>query len=425
MADEKPDVLEVVHKDGNVDIEARVIKALELYEARKQKEAEDAEAISKRIEERALEIADEKMKEAKDFAEKKGAPLFMKEAKPGSEGTPEGGPTEAFRYWAKTGDLGAAKALTPGGKNYEHLGAEFMATLTDEQKKTLTGTGGTGTYLVPDDFINQILPLRDQASFPRAMGVRVIQTSLPVVDIPAESTSVANFTRAAEAGAYTTDLPAFAQNQVNVQKWTLRHTVSEEFLEDDATNFDEWFTRSLARSMAQTEAYYVAIGSGTSQHEGIFEGGDTDALTFDTASHLTADELYELFMLLKSGYQQDAAWLMDNTLWRHIVTMRDANNWAFGAADYLTINVDGGPQAGTLYGKKVFLQDDIPVIAASTCVIMVGDPYYYGLVERKGLTVARNPFLQQASGLVDFFSHFRQGGKVLAEEAWKGGVMHS
>ena len=346
----------------------------------------------------------------------------MKEAKPGSEGTAAGGPTEAFRYWAKTGDLGAAKALTPGGKNYEHLSQDFIATLDDEQK-TILGQSGTGTYLVPDDFINQILPLRDNASFVRAMGVRTIQTSLPVVDIPAESTSVAKFTRAAEAGAYTTDLPAFAQNQVTIQKWTLRHTASEEFLEDDATNFDEWFSRSLARSMAQTEAYYVAIGSGTNQHEGIFEGGTTNALTFDTTSHLTPDEIFELFMKLKGGYQQDATWLMDPQTWRHIVTLRDANNWAFGAADYLTINVDGGPQAGTLYGKKVFLQDDIDTMSTGVTVVMVGDPYYYGLVERKGLTVARNPYLQQASGLVDFFSHFRQSGKVLAAEAWAGGIM--
>lgn len=404
-----------------------IARALDEREAKKAAEAEANEALVTKFEEGLNQGKEEGKKEAleeaKAWAEKK-APGYMQHAKPGSEddGDPKKGPMEAFRYWAKTGDLGAAKALTPGGKNAESLGEEFLKTLSPEQK-TILGQSGTGTYLVPDGFVAEILPLRDNASFVRQMGVRVIQSSLPVVDVPAESTSVAKFTRAAEAGSYATDLPAFAQNQVTVQKWTIRHTASEEFLEDDATNFDQWFSRSLARSMAQTEAYYVAIGSGTNQHEGIFEGGTTNGLTFDSSANITADEVFELFMKLKTEYQPGAAWLMDNDTWRYLATLRDSNNWAFGNADMLTISNDGSARAGTLYGRPVFLQGDIPVRTTATCVIMVGDPYYYGLVERKGLTVARNPYLQQASGLVDFFSHFRQSGKVLAAEAWQGGIM--
>jgi HK97 family phage major capsid protein len=252
--------------------------------------------------------------------------------------------------------------------------------------------------------------------------VRVFQTSLPVIDIPTESTSVANATRVAEAGAYTTDLPAFAQNQVTVQKFTLRHTVTEEFLEDEAASFDSWFTRSLSRSMANTEAYYCAIGTGTNQHEGIMVGGDTSGLIFDSGTNIDPQEIFELMMLLNTGYQPYAAWLMDPDTWRRVVTMRDSNNWAFGAADYLSVSIDGGAQAGMLYGRPVFLQGDIDVVGTTgNDVMAVGDPAYYALVERKGLTVARNPFLQQANGLVDFFTHFRQSGKVLAAEAWQIG----
>jgi HK97 family phage major capsid protein len=255
------------------------------------------------------------------------------------------------------------------------------------------------------------------------MGVRVINTNLPVIDIPAESTSVANATRVAEAGAYSTDLPAFAQNQITVQKWTLRHTVTEEFLEDDAAGFEAWYSRSLARSLANTEAYYVAIGTGTNQHEGIMVGGDTSGLIFDSDTNITADEIFELFMLLKDGYQGNSSWLMDRDTWRYLATLRDANNWAFGNADMLTINTSGGVQAGTLYGRPVFLQDDISTRSTGNDVIAVGDPDYYALVDRKGLTVARNPYLQQANGLVDFFVHFRQSGAVLAAEAFQIGSM--
>jgi HK97 family phage major capsid protein len=174
--------------------------------------------------------------------------------------------------------------------------------------------------------------------------------------------------------------------------------------------------------MAQTEAYYVAIGSGTNQHQGIFVGGTTDGLTFDSSGNITPDEIFELFMKLKTGYQSNAAWLMDNDTWRYLVTLRDTNNWAFSTADMATIGT-GSAQAGTLYGKPVFLQDDIDTRAASTTVIMVGDPSYYALVERRGLTISRNPYLYQANGQVGFFNTFRQGGKVLQTEAWQGGIM--
>ena len=80
---------------------------------------------------------------------------------------------------------------------------------------------------------------------------------------------------------------------------------------------------------------------------------------------------------------------------------------------------------GTLYGKPVFVQDDIPVRAAAVVSVMVGDPDYYALVERRGLTISRNPYLYQANGQVGFFNTFRQSGKVLIEEAWQGGYTNS
>jgi HK97 family phage major capsid protein len=128
-------------------------------------------------------------------------------------------------------------------------------------------------------------------------------------------------------------------------------------------------------------------------------------------------------MKLNTGYQSNAAWLMDNQTWRYLVTIRDTNNWAFGAADYLSLNTQGGPSPGSLYGHPVFMQDDIDAIGSGLCVIMVGDPMYYALIERQGLQVSRNPYLYQANGQVGFFNTFRQGGAVLVEEAWKGGAM--
>jgi HK97 family phage major capsid protein len=216
------------------------------------------------------------------------------------------------------------------------------------------GDGGEGGYLVPNDYYNRMIELRDQASFPRRMGVQSITTERDVIDIPAEGTSFTKFSRTAEEGTYSTNDPAFVQNQVTPQKWTKSWRVSEELIADNAYDLTGFLTRAAGRAMAQTENYYVAIGSGTNQHEGIFEGGDTDALTFDSTGNITPDEIWELFYTLGAGYRGQAAWLMDDQTWRYILSIRDANNWAFAAADMATIGAGSNQPDGMLCGKPVF-----------------------------------------------------------------------
>lgn len=365
-------------------------------------EAEKLEAISQAVAETEERVRKEEESKYKAWAEEKGMPLVMENAKLGSGG--EEGDVDTFMHWMRTGDdVAARKALQEG-------------------------TGSEGGFLVPDDFINRITEKRDNASFVRAMGVNVIQTSRDAIDIPAESTSLTKFSRTAEEASYSTNDPSFNQNNIIVHKWTKLTRISEELLEDDAANLEEFYARAVARAMAQTEAYYVAIGSGSSQHQGIFEGGDTNGFSYDTAAGgvtIGPGELYEHLMTLKQGYQQNAAWLMDNATWAYVLTLRDSNNWAWGGADMATVSVDGSAQVGTLYGKPVFVQDDIPVRADGVCSVMVGDPMYYALVERRGLQISRNPYLYQASGQVGFFNTFRQGGAVLVEEAWIGGVTNA
>lgn len=409
---------EVVIKDESFDYEKMADKVIARQEA-------TAKAEAKRLEEDALLVAEaedrvrkEEELKFKTWSEEKGAPLYMNEAVPGFG---EKEQKHAFMKWMRTGDEGAAKSLVKSGYG---IADDVWKSLPESARKALQeGVGSEGGYLVPDDFVARITEKRDSASFARAMGVQVIQTSRDAIDIPTESTSLTKFVRTAEEGAYDTNDPSFAQNNVVVQKWSKLTKITEELLADDAANLEEFYANAVGRAMAQTEAYYVAIGSGTNQHQGIFEGGTTDALTFDTAAHIEPVELYELFMKLKTGYQANAAWLMDPMTWQHIISLRNTDNWAFGAADMATLQTAGGPQAGTLYGKPVFLQDDIPVIATGVCVVMVGDPQYYALVERQGLSVVRNPYLYMANGFVGFFNTFRQSGKVLVEEAWAGGAM--
>lgn len=386
--------------EKDMTLDESVVKALEIFEARQAEKAAKAAA-----EEEALLNAAKAQKFDELLAER-----------------------EKDEAWKSVKGSVAVKKETKLGFADEDkvLFSKYLRMEVDDRtarKALQEGDGAEGGYLVPNDYAAGIVELRDPLSFPRRMGVQQIVTSRDNIDIPAEATSFTKFARIAEEGTYSTNDPAFAQNNVIPQKWVKLFKVSEELVEDDAYNLEGFLQSAIARAVAQTEAYYVAVGSGSSQHLGIFEGGDTDALTFDSAGNITPDEIWELFYTLGTGYHPNAAWLMDNQTWRYILSIRDTNNWAFATADMASVNA---PDAdGMLCGKRVFLQDDIPAITASTAVIAFGDPFYYALVDKKGLSVQVLKELYAASGQIAYKCHFRQSGTVLYEKAWVCGVMHA
>jgi HK97 family phage major capsid protein len=404
-------------EDNTVDI--AVAKALEVFEARqaeKAKKEAELEAIRKEAYEKGVEEGEKK---AKTWVEEKAGVVPMKKAKPGSGG--QKGDMDTFVYFIKTGDEIAAKASLEQVKDGERgIGVD------EESRKALSSaSGAAGEYLVPDDFNDMIIPKRDAQSFVRKMGPSIFPTNLKVVDLPAENTSLTKFSRTAELGTYSTNDPAFAQNQVTVQKWTKMTRFSEEILEDNTAGLVEWYSNALGRAMAQTEAYYVAVGSGTNQHEGIFEGGDTDAFTYNTDTGMDSDfaapapsAIWNHYFDLGEGYREDAVWLASGATLASILSFRSSKALEWGSADLLSIS--GGQIE--LCGRPFYTQGDIPAKASGVGFIAFGCPFYYTLVERKGLTVARNPYLYQASGEIAVFASFRQSGKVTVEEAWNIGV---
>jgi len=400
-------------------LEQLVNLATERLEAKAKEEAEAQERDAKIAEEAYKKGLEEGEAKGKNWAEQKTAPAVIDKEKLGMG---EEAHEADFEHWLITGDPGAAKGLERPGKAWDGRSIDV-----DSRKTMNITTAADGEYLAPDGFAQNYIEQREQASFVRQMGVQVFQTSNKVFDIPAESTAMTKFVRTAESGTYDSNDPAVAQNQVTLQKWTKAVYITEEFMTDQKSNFMTKFPSMIGRAAGITENYYVAIGSGSNQHEGIFTGGDTDALTFnsdggaDSDGVLTPDALHLLYYTLAQPYRQNAVWLMDDITEKNFLTQTMTStkpDWVFSAADYATFQ-DGKV---TFLGRPSYTQDDIPVKSAGVCFIMFGDPYYYALVEGAGLAIRRNPWDRQYKGEVSFYCSFRQSGKVLVESAWVGGV---
>jgi len=275
------------------------------------------------------------------------------------------------------------------------------------------GTASEGGVLVPDDFYNKIIAKRDERSIVRLAGAMVIPTSRDVIQVPVELTTSA-FTVAAEEGSYSESEPTFNSVAITVHKATNLIKVSEELMEDDATNLEPFLVDMLGRAAAAWENDAHLVGTGTAEPYGVYAGG-TAALSSDFATTIGAGEIPELWSKLPEPYELEAVWLMRKaTYWNQIRSLT-GNPFQFND----TPAAGGGPGSWSLLGAPVYMSDQNPPFTTAQKAICVANFRFYAVVERRGFRMSRNPYLYQASGQIGLFTSFRQGGSVLQAEAFQ------
>lgn len=386
--------IEMDEIDNKAMIDAAVKAALEAVEAKAKAEKDEAEKVAAIKAEAKKEAEEEFKKAAEDSAIKGG----FSTKKVSSLGLKDDAMKSFMRY-VRYGDEVAAKAALQEGTTTE------------------------GGFAVPNDFLEEFIAKRNNISPVRQAGVRVLQTNRDYLDIAVEDTSTTTFVRTAEEGALDENEPTMAQVQVTVHTWTKTARLSNQFLEDDAANVEAFLLNDFAEKAAMTEARYVLNGTGTNQHKGIMALTSTECnwLDFDSTGNITADEIPELLYKLKSQYRKDAVWFMHNDIEGYLRKIRDASWFAFQPVVNLA---DGITQWNSLLGRPLFNENNMTSsLATGNQVIMVGSLAYYALVERKGLTVVRDPYTRSGYLQTDIHAHFRQGGAPLQAEAFAIGEM--
>jgi HK97 family phage major capsid protein len=407
---EESDLIQGEYKmtEQSLDQKAIVAEAIAQMKAEQLAEQEakaEQEAREKQLVEEAAKEAYEKAKA--EFDSQKAAwdkkPQFNQRINKNdkSEGADE------FAHWMRTGDDGNQKVLKKINiSDYPEAG-----------KALQVGSDTEGGYLAPADWYGRIVAKRDQLAWTRNVGMDIFPTSLKSVPVPIEDTSMSKFAVTAEEAAYSDSDPIFGNVDVTVYKFTRTNKFSEELLADEDANLLSWYTNSLARALALTESYYVAIGTGSSQPQGALVGG-TAGLTADTLA-MTAAEVSQLFYKLSSGYRRDAVWLMNEDTEGALRAIRDANDFAFDPRG-ANLNISGDWKYETFYGgRPIYTETGMSTNAASAKAVLIGNWQYYTLAEHTNLVVTRNPYLYEANGQIGFFARARFGGAVTQAEAFQ------
>jgi HK97 family phage major capsid protein len=385
-----------------------------------------ADALARREAEQKAE-ADKQaaLKAAEETGYKKALDDVIKNRRPPAynvipDGTPDenNGGVPAFKHWIKTGQENS-ELIRPDAWDTKTVGydpatkAAFNVT-----------TGASGGFLVPDILYSQIIAKRQLASWVRLAPVQHFQTPADHLLVPVEDTKFSAFTQTSEAAAYTENEATVNQKDLVLYKYTKLVKMSEEFVVFNQTNFDAWLVGALARAEGITENTIFTTGTGGANPEGV-SNDPTAGNTVTTTLTITPNDLTTLVGQLGAGYNTGAVecgFLMANATKYYIKGLSSSNYFAFiqtpnqgpsSGAQAAAIGVEG------ILGYPIYISDDMGAYASQTAkAVIFANFNFYGVVERPGMMVQRNPYLYMATGQIGLFASIYRGGGVLQKEAF-------
>lgn len=307
-----------------------------------------------------------------------------------------------------------------------------------KQKAVQTTVAGDGGYAVPEIISTRIAEkLQDISVMRQLVEVQTVGSSdyKELVDVNGE-----DFGWVGETGSRS-ETNSGGLEEVAPTMGTLYAypKATEESLDDMFFNVEDWLVRKVSLAFSKGEGAGFISGNGTNKMTGFLNGtptsaGDEDspARAFGTlqyaptgaaagftngpfdspAGYAQADALLDVEFALKTGYRQNAAWLMNRNTLKTIRKFKDSNG------EYLWSRSLIAGQPSTLNGYAVMEMEDMPAIGANAFPIAFGDfRQGYLAVDRTGLRMTVDNIT--TPGYVKYYVRRRQGGKVWNDDAIK------
>jgi HK97 family phage major capsid protein len=319
---------------------------------------------------------------------------------------------------AKLNRPGVGQGSKDDGENVEHKafvafvrnGVERMD--PNEVKNLNVSTDTAGGYLAPEQFSNELQRNLVEIS-PFRQAARISNTGAGSVKFP---TRTANTTASwvGETASRSSSEPTFDQVEITAHELATYTDVSNILLEDSIVDVAAELRRDMAESFGKAEAVAFLNGSGSGQPEGVLQNSDVPVKTDTSSNSLTVDDLIAAFYDLPAFYRNRAVWMANGAT---IAALRTLKN---GSGDYIWREAIAEGSPNTLLGRPIVEAPDLPDIGTGNTPIIFGDfQQGYRILDRVGLSVLRDPYTQQTSGLVRFHARRRVGGKVLKAEAMR------
>ncbi|QPC41997.1 phage major capsid protein [Kaustia mangrovi] len=294
-----------------------------------------------------------------------------------------------------------------------------------EAKALSVGSDPDGGYLVPEETEAEIGRMLASASPIRAIaGVR--QVSGSVYKKPFATSGAATGWVGETDARPETAAPTLAELQFPTMELYAMPAATQSLLDDAAVNIDQWIAEEVQTVFAEQEGAAFVNGDGVAKPRGFLDYPVVDDGSWSWGSLGTVatgvdgglpasdagDVLIDLVYALKSGYRQNAHWVMNRKTQAEIRKIKDADG------NYLWQPAAQAGGAATLMTAPIAEAEEMPDIGSDALAVAFGDfRRGYLIVDRLGVRILRDPY--SSKPYVLFYTTKRVGGGVQNFEAIK------
>ena len=287
-----------------------------------------------------------------------------------------------------------------------------------EEKALSAGSDPDGGFLAHDELERRVERLLADASPIRAIAGRR-RISAGVYRKPFATTRAATGWVGETAARPQTATPTLAELTFPAMELYAMPAATQTLLDDAAVNIGEWLAEEVITAFSEQETDAFVNGDGTTRPQGFltvptvadasWSWGSLGTLKTGVDAAFPAsnpsDVLVDLVYALKSGYRQNATWVMNRRVQAQIRKFKDANG------NYIWQPAASPAARPTLMGFPVVEVENMPDLAAGSLSIAFGDfRRGYLVVDRTGVRVLRDPY--SAKPYVLFYTTRRVGGGV-------------
>ena len=294
-----------------------------------------------------------------------------------------------------------------------------------ETKAMSVGSSPDGGYLVPEETETEIgKRLMDLSPMRSICATRVISGG--IYRKPFMTSGPATGWVGETAARPQTGSPVLDELSFPAMELYAMPAATATLLEDSAVNIDDWLAGEVELTFAMQEGAAFVSGDGSNKPKGLlaypmvannaWAWGNIGYVPTSVAGGFPAsnpsDVLIDLVYGLRSGYRQNATFVMNRKTQSSVRKFKDGN----GAYIWQPAAVAGG--RSSLIGFPLLEAEDMPDVAAGSLSIAFGDfRRGYLIVDRQGVRVLRDPY--SAKPYVLFYTTKRVGGGVQDFDAIK------
>lgn len=241
------------------------------------------------------------------------------------------------------------------------------------------GTADEGGYLVPDEYLFDVIMLTRDVTF-ALQECRMVNMSRDVLRIPSESSLVAVNWTDEEAAATETE-PTFGETVLTAKRLDGYGIVSNELLADSAVDISGMLTEQFGYAISRELDNEVLNGTGA-RVSGVLtaNAGYSVVMSLSNFSSISHVDLSNAISKVDQGFTANGKFVFNKNILHFIRTQLDSNNRPIFA-------MPGNGVPGTVYEYPYIVSTKAPsTTGSSTAFIAFGDFKQFYIGRRLGVT---------------------------------------